>query len=84
MGPRPCHCTGVIQGEKYFASLGAKSLAGMRKLPAKRLLEGSAGEIAHPILDGYVLPMPPYDTFAAGKQNDVLCSLDPTPKKRLH
>ena len=59
------------QGEKYFGSLGMASVAQMRKLPAERLLEGSAGEIAHPVLDGYILPTSPYDAFAAGKQNDV-------------
>jgi para-nitrobenzyl esterase len=59
------------QGEQYFSSLGAGSLADMRKLPAGKLLEGTAGEITHPILDGYVLPASPYETFAAGRHNDV-------------
>ena len=59
------------QGERYLGSLGMASVADMRKLPAERLLEGSAGEIAHPVLDGYILPTSPYDAFAAGKQNDV-------------
>ena len=59
------------QGEKYSTSLGVASLADLRRLPADKLLEGSAAEIAHPILDGYVLPMSPYDAFAAGRQNDV-------------
>ena len=59
------------QGEKYFASLGAGSLADMRKLAADKLLEGTASEITHPIVDGYVLSASPYETFAAGRQNDV-------------
>ncbi len=58
-------------GEAYAASVGAKSLAELRALPASALLKGKAGEISHPVLEPYVIPQSPYDTFVAGQQNDV-------------
>ncbi len=57
-------------GDAYAASLGASSLAALRRLPTARLLHG-AGSVSHPVLDGYVLPSSPYEVFAAGRQNDV-------------
>jgi len=59
------------EGQKYVASLGAASLQELRKLPAADLLGGTAGTITHPVIEPYVLPSSPYDTFAAGTQNDV-------------
>jgi len=59
------------EGEAYAASLGAPSLAELRRLPAQRLLQGKAASISHPVIEGYVLPASPYDVFAAGRQNDV-------------
>ncbi|HEY5047861.1 MAG TPA: carboxylesterase family protein [Rhizomicrobium sp.] len=58
-------------GESYAKSVGAKSLADLRALPAAALLKGKAGAIAHPVMDPYVLPRSPYDVFAKGEQNDV-------------
>ncbi|HEY1426494.1 MAG TPA: carboxylesterase family protein [Caulobacteraceae bacterium] len=58
-------------GEAYAASLGAHSLAELRQLPAAELLKGSAPAVSHPVVEPYVLPAPPYDVFAAGRQNDV-------------
>lgn len=55
------------QGTAYAASLGAKSLADLRALPAQRLLEGSAGQVSHPVVDGRVLPLSPYDAYRAGR-----------------
>jgi len=55
-------------GAAYQASLGVHSLAELRRLPADRLLGGT---VAHPVVDGYVLPRSPYDVFAAGGQIDV-------------
>jgi para-nitrobenzyl esterase len=57
-------------GEKYAASLGATSLQQLRQLPAK-LLTGNANGIVHPVIEPYVLPVSPYESFASGKQNDV-------------
>jgi para-nitrobenzyl esterase len=59
------------EGEAYAASLGAKSLAQLRALPAEELLKGKAGEISHPVIEPYVMPRAPYDAFVAGKENDV-------------
>jgi para-nitrobenzyl esterase len=59
------------QGEAYMASLGVKSLAALRTLPASGLLKGGAGTVSHPVLDSYVLAESPYDAFVEGKQNDV-------------
>ena len=59
------------EGEAYQASLGAKSLAQMRALPAVDLLKGKAATITHPIVAPPVLPASPYEVFAAGRQNDV-------------
>lgn len=57
-------------GEKYAVSLGAPSLRELRRLPASQLT-GNAGGIVHPVIDAYVLPLSPYEAFAAGQQNDV-------------
>ncbi len=59
------------EGQAYAASLGEQSIAGLRGLPAARLLEGKASTISHPIIEPYALPVSPYETFAAGRQNDV-------------
>jgi para-nitrobenzyl esterase len=56
-------------GEKYAASLGAPSLAELRRLPATKLID--AGGISHPVIEPYVLPVSPYEAFTAGQQNDV-------------
>jgi len=58
-------------GEKYAASIGAKSLSALRALPASKLLEGGAGAIGHPVVDPYLLPRAPYDVFASGQQAKV-------------
>jgi len=57
-------------GEKYAASLGAASLKDLRRVPATQLT-GNAGGIVHPVIDPNVLPLPPYEAFASGQQNDV-------------
>src|SRR5579863_9356064 len=58
-------------GEAYAASLGAHSIAELRKLPAADLLKGAASTVSHPIVEPYVLPATPYDVFAGGHQHDV-------------
>jgi len=57
-------------GASYAESLGAHSIAELRKLPADELLK-SSGHRFSLIVDGWVLPQDVYSTFAAGKQNDV-------------
>ncbi len=60
------------EGEKYAASLGVSSLEELRRLPAAGLLGGgNAGGVTHPVIEPYVLPIAPYETFASGQQNDV-------------
>ena len=58
-------------GEAYAKSVGAATLADLRRLPANVLLGGRAATITHPVVDPYVMPRAPYDVFAAGAQNDV-------------
>jgi para-nitrobenzyl esterase len=59
-------------GLKYVSSLGTASLAELRELPAARLLGGrDAGGVTHPVIEPYILPVAPYETFAVGQQSDV-------------
>lgn len=71
LAPRYLLANAEIDGAAYAASLGAKSLADLRALPAEALLNDKAGEISHPVIEPLVLPTSPYDAFAAGRQNDV-------------
>jgi para-nitrobenzyl esterase len=59
------------EGQAYAASLGADSVAALRRLPASALLGGKAASIAHPVIEPYVLPASPYAVFKAGRQSDV-------------
>jgi para-nitrobenzyl esterase len=56
------------EGDAYEAKLGARSLDDLRRAPADHFLSGM---VAHPVIDGYVLPHSPFETFAGGQQNDV-------------
>lgn len=58
-------------GMKFAASIGANSLADLRKIPADTLLKLSAHTGFAPDVDGYFLPESPQAIFAAGKQMDV-------------
>jgi para-nitrobenzyl esterase len=58
-------------GESYAASVGADSIAALRKLPATDLLKGKAGSVSHPVIEPYLLPAAPYDALSAGGYNDV-------------
>ena len=71
LAPRALIANAEQEGEAYVASLGVKSLAELRALPANRILEGKAGTVSHPVVEPYVLPDSPYNTFAAGRQNNV-------------
>jgi para-nitrobenzyl esterase len=57
-------------GENFAASVGAHSIADLRKVPAEDLLKAMPRQIGL-IVDGWVLPQDVYSTFAEGKQNDV-------------
>src|SRR6185503_9315295 len=54
-------------GEAFEKEVGATSLARLRALPADTLLKSSTS--FHPVLEPHVMPLSPYDAFAAGKQN---------------
>ena len=58
-------------GQAYAASLGAASIAELRRLPAEKLLAGRFVSVSHPVIDRWVLPSWPYAVFAKGRQNDV-------------
>ncbi|MET0369982.1 MAG: carboxylesterase family protein [Sphingobium sp.] len=58
--------------------LGAASLAEMRAIPAEKIVaaqaaggEGDIYTMALPSVDGYYIPLEPYEAFAAGKYNKV-------------
>ena len=57
-------------GAKFAESLGAHSIADLRKLPAEQILTASRAPMSL-IVDGWVLPQDVYSTFTEGKQNDV-------------
>jgi para-nitrobenzyl esterase len=60
-------------GVAFGASLGAKSLAEMRALPASAFGKAIASTPTKfsPIVDGYVFPADPWEIFAQGKQAHV-------------
>ncbi len=60
-------------GVEFGASLGAKTLAEMRALPAAGFAKAIASTPTKfsPIVDGYVLPADPWDIYAQGKQAHV-------------
>jgi para-nitrobenzyl esterase len=62
---------GERDGVAYAASVGAHSLAELRRLPAADLLKGLAPAISHPLIEPYVLPRSPYDAFLAGEASDA-------------
>ena len=57
-------------GESFAESVGAHSIAELRKMSPAELLKTVPRQMG-PIVDGWVLPQDVYSTFAAGKQNDV-------------
>jgi para-nitrobenzyl esterase len=57
-------------GEHFAESVGAHSIADLRKIPAEALLKMSPRRMGT-VVDGWVLPEDVYSTFADGKQNDV-------------
>jgi para-nitrobenzyl esterase len=58
-------------GLAFSRKVGAASLAELRALPAESILAGSPGIGFRPIVDGFLLPRPPAEIFAAGDQNDA-------------
>ena len=58
------------QGLALQAALGVNSLAEMRQLPADRVI-GVRGVRTGPSIDGYFMPRPPREIYAAGQAQDV-------------
>ncbi|MBV9852199.1 MAG: carboxylesterase family protein [Armatimonadetes bacterium] len=61
-------------GVKFAQSVGATSLAALRAMPAEQLLEATAKPGAPGVslvIDGYFLPKPVQEIFAAGQQAHV-------------
>jgi para-nitrobenzyl esterase len=58
-------------GVAYAASVGASSLADLRRLPAEALLKGKALSVSHPVVGPASFPRSPYDAYVAGLQADV-------------
>lgn len=61
-------------GVRFAGSAGAKSLAGLRAMPAAEILAAFAKHphaMNGPIVDGWFLPRDAYHIFASGRQNHV-------------
>jgi para-nitrobenzyl esterase len=57
-------------GAKFAESLGAKSIADLRRLSAEAIMKAPRTMMGA-VVDGWVLPQNVYSTFSSGKQNDV-------------
>ncbi len=58
-------------GLAFMRKVGAKTLAELRAAPAEAILAAAPGLGYRPIVDGFFLPKPPAEIFAAGEQSDV-------------
>jgi para-nitrobenzyl esterase len=73
-GPWPATPLKVAEqeGSNYMQKLGVKTLAELRALPYEKLVEASIMGVEEPLgADGYVLPLPSPEMFAAHKENKV-------------
>jgi para-nitrobenzyl esterase len=58
-------------GIAFMRKMGAKTIAELRAGPAEAILAAAPGLGFRPIIDGWLLPRPPAEIFAAGEQSDV-------------
>lgn len=58
-------------GASFAASLGAPSIAALRRLAPETLLKADAGRISHPVVDRHVLPQTSFDAFSQHRQAPV-------------
>jgi para-nitrobenzyl esterase len=58
-------------GLDLMHNVGATTLAELRAVPGEAILAAAPGLGFRPIVDGWFLPRPPADIFAAGEQSDV-------------
>jgi para-nitrobenzyl esterase len=60
------------QGLAFGDSLGAKSLAALRALPAQQILDATKNKrVGGVVIDGYLFPRSPVDIYKAGQQAKV-------------
>jgi para-nitrobenzyl esterase len=57
-------------GTKFAGSLGAKSIADLRRMPADAIMKAPRTQMGA-VVDGWVLPQDVHSAFLSGKQNDV-------------
>ena len=72
--PEPQHSFRTLDealetGRETMARFGAKSIAELRKVDAKKLA-AAADTNHHLTVDGFVLPRTPYEAYAAGEHNE--------------
>ncbi len=58
-----------LGGKAFADNAGAGTLQQLRAIPATELIGKRFNP--HAIIDGYLLPLAPYDAYVEGKQNDV-------------
>jgi len=56
-------------GEAFAAKTGAHTLQALRAIPAAQIIKARFNP--HAVIDGYALPLAPYDAYREGQQNDV-------------
>jgi para-nitrobenzyl esterase len=56
-------------GKAFLARTGARTLEDLRAMPAEDVIKTRFN--THLIIDGYALPLAPYDAYREGRQNDV-------------
>ena len=73
-GRMPTLAEAEANGMKFASAIGRKSLAELRAVSARDLLDASIGNpegLNGAIVDGWFLPQDIYTTYSQGKQNDV-------------
>jgi para-nitrobenzyl esterase len=68
--PTPTLAEAEKNGEDFAKSLGAKSLADLRAMPAEKLLDATPARFP-PVVDGWFLPDQVMKIYAMGGENDV-------------
>ncbi len=58
-------------GVSFATSLGASSIAALRRLAPEVVLKANAGRISHPVIDHNVLPQTPFEVFSQHHQASV-------------
>ncbi|MBQ3802104.1 MAG: carboxylesterase family protein [Oscillospiraceae bacterium] len=59
----------IQTGNETLARFGVSSVEELRQLDAKKLV-AAADQVHHMVVDGYVLPVTPYEAYAQGNHNE--------------